>query len=83
MDNQLKTVGAGEFRQKCSVFIDEVAATGVPIVISKYGKPAAQLMPLWSSEETEERILAAIRSGDRGMLVEDESFLSPTSEIAG
>ena len=43
MDNSVRTIGAGEFKQKCLALIDQVATTGAPIVISKYGKPAHQL----------------------------------------
>lgn len=83
MDVYHETIGAGEFKQKCLALIDQVAATGAPVIISKYGKPVARLMPLESPEETEERILAALRSGAGSMLVDQETFLSPTSEIAG
>ena len=40
-------------------------------------------MPLESPEETEQRILAALRSGNGGMLVDEATFLAPTAEIAG
>ena len=83
MATDKKTIAAGEFKQKCLALIDQVAATGAPIVISKYGKPVARLMPLESPSEAEQRILAALRSGDGGMLVDEDTFLAPTSEIAG
>ena len=83
MANDQETIAAGEFKQKCLALIDQVAATGAPIVISKYGKPVARLMPLESPAEAEQRILAALRSGDGGMLVDEDTFLVPTSKIAG
>jgi len=83
MDDKQETVAAGEFKQKCLALIDRVAATGAPIIISKYGKPVARLMPLESPEEAEQRILAALRSGEGGMLVDEATFLAPSSEIAG
>ena len=83
MDKSLETVPAGEFKQKCLALIDRVAATGEPIVISKYGRPVARLMPLESPEQTERRILDALRSGTGGMLVDEATFLAPTAEIAG
>ena len=78
-----KTIPAGEFEQKCLALIDQVATTGAPIIISKYGKPVARLMPLESPRETEQRILSALRSGEGGMLVDEATFLAPTSKIAG
>ena len=77
-----KTIPAGEFEQKCLTLIDQVAATGTPIIISKYGRPVARLMPLENPEETERRILALLRSGNGGVLVDEETFLAPTSETA-
>ena len=41
-----ETIPAGEFKQTCLKLIDRVKTTGVPIVITKRGKPVAQLAPL-------------------------------------
>ena len=46
----MKTVAAGEFKQKCLRLLDEVAETGTPIVVTKRGKPVAQLVPPPASE---------------------------------
>ena len=83
MDVPRETIAAGEFKQKCLALIDQVAATGAPIIISKYGKPVARLMPLETPEQAENRILAALRSRHGGMLVDEATFLAPSSEIAG
>ncbi len=40
------TVPAGEFKAKCLKMIDEVAETRKPLVITKYGKPVAQVIPM-------------------------------------
>jgi prevent-host-death family protein len=40
----MKVIGAGEFKQRCLSLLDEVGASGEPIVITKRGKPVAQLM---------------------------------------
>lgn len=39
----MKTVPAGEFKQHCLSLLDEVGVSGEPIVITKRGKPVAQL----------------------------------------
>ena len=83
MDETADTVPAGEFKQKCLALIDRVATTGTPIIISKYGTPVARLIPLESPRDREERILEDLRSGSGGMLVDEQTFLAPTSEIAG
>ncbi len=42
----MKTVKASEFKAKCLRLMDEVAETGKPLVITKNGKPVAQLGPV-------------------------------------
>ncbi len=41
----MQTIGAGRFKNICLRLLDEVAATRTPIVITKRGKPVAQLVP--------------------------------------
>ena len=83
MDETADTVPAGEFRQKCLALIDRVAATGTPITISKDGTPVARLVPLETRGDGEERIFQNLRSGSGCMLVDEQTFLAPTSEVAG
>ena len=83
MDEAGDTVPADEFKQKCLMLIDWVAATGTPIIISKHGTPVARLVPPESLSECEERILQNLRSGSGGMLVDEQTFLAPSSEVAG
>jgi len=42
----MKTLPAGQFKQTCLKLLDEVRATGEPIVVTKRGVPVAQLAPL-------------------------------------
>ena len=39
------TIAAGEFKAKCLKLLDEVAEKRTTLVITKYGKPLAQLVP--------------------------------------
>jgi prevent-host-death family protein len=39
-------MAAGKFKQVCLRLLDEVGASGEPIVITKRGKPVAQLTPV-------------------------------------
>jgi prevent-host-death family protein len=43
---RMKTIPAGEFKQTCLRLLDEVGASGEPILITKRGKPVAQLTPV-------------------------------------
>ena len=40
-----KTIKASEFKAKCLQLMDEVAATGEEIVITKHGRPVSRLTP--------------------------------------
>jgi prevent-host-death family protein len=42
----MKTIAAGEFKQTCLRILDEVRETGRSVVITKRGRPVAQLGPL-------------------------------------
>jgi prevent-host-death family protein len=40
------SIAAGEFKAKCLSLLDRVARTRRPLVITKCGKPIAQLVPM-------------------------------------
>ena len=48
----MRTIKASEFKAKCLKIMDEVAATGEPVVITKYGVPVAQLIPAVQKPKT-------------------------------
>ncbi|MFZ1940174.1 MAG: type II toxin-antitoxin system Phd/YefM family antitoxin [Terracidiphilus sp.] len=48
---KIATVPAGEFKAKCLKLIDEVAEKRKPIVITKYGKPVAQVVPMPAKQQ--------------------------------
>ena len=39
-------IPAGEFKARCLKLLDEVAATGEPLVITKHGRAVAKLVPM-------------------------------------
>jgi prevent-host-death family protein len=39
-------IPAAVFKAECLKLMDEVARTGQPVVITKHGKPVAQLVPI-------------------------------------
>lgn len=43
------TIPAGEFKAKCLKLMDEVQVRHQPIIITKHGKPVAQLVPIEDS----------------------------------
>jgi prevent-host-death family protein len=48
----MKTIKASEFKARCLALMDEVAATGEPIVITKNGAPVSQLVPYRKALDT-------------------------------
>jgi prevent-host-death family protein len=48
----VKRMAAGEFKAQCLAIMDEVQARKVTVVITKYGKPVAKLVP--ADRETDE-----------------------------
>jgi prevent-host-death family protein len=43
-DDDMRTVAAGEFKAKCLAILDEVNATGEPVLVTKRGKPVARVV---------------------------------------
>jgi prevent-host-death family protein len=41
----MHTIKASEFKAKCLALVDEVARTGKPVLVTKNGKPVAELQP--------------------------------------
>jgi prevent-host-death family protein len=41
----MRTVKASEFKAKCLALMDQVARTGEPVLVTKNGKPVAELRP--------------------------------------
>ena len=39
-------IAAGDFKAKCLKLLDDVAATGESLVITKHGKPLAKRVPM-------------------------------------
>jgi prevent-host-death family protein len=45
-------MSAGEFKAKCLKVMDEVAATGKPVIVTKRGRPVVQLAPVVTKPKT-------------------------------
>ena len=48
----MRTIKASEFKAKCLKIMEEVAATGEPVLITKNGVPITQLIPARRRPET-------------------------------
>lgn len=47
-----RTLSAAEFKARCLELMNEVAISGEPIIVTKRGKPVAQLGPVVSKPKT-------------------------------
>jgi len=65
-----KTIAAGKFKAECLKLLDEVAATREPLIITKFGKPVAQVLPL-----QEQRI--PLRGALKGSVLWEGDIISP------
>ena len=41
----MKTLQASRFKAQCLALLDEVARTGEPVLVTKHGRPVAELRP--------------------------------------
>lgn len=71
---EARVVMASRFKEQCLALLDEVARTKVPIVVTKRGRPVAQLVPVEPSESRP-------TMGSVGLVAaEDEAYYS-TGEL--
>ncbi|MGA3263498.1 MAG: type II toxin-antitoxin system prevent-host-death family antitoxin [Terracidiphilus sp.] len=63
------TIAAGEFKSKCLKLLDEVADKRETLVITKHGKPVAQVVPM----PPEKELFGAMRGS--GVIIGD--IISP------
>ena len=63
-----RTISASRFKAQCLALLDEVAASGETIVITKRGKPVARVAPL----EPPKSLIGSVT-----YLVSDEELIAP------
>jgi prevent-host-death family protein len=59
----MRRIAAGEFKAKCLAILDEVNATGEPVLVTKRGKPVARVEapPRESAQESPDSIFGFLR----------------------
>lgn len=58
-----RAIPAGRFKAQCLALLDEVAETGVAIVVTKRGKPVARVVPVEGAEKPD-LARSVVREGD-------------------
>ena len=70
----MKFIPAGKFKTSCLAVMDEVQATGEPVVVTKHGKPVVKLVPA----KTKDNIIFDYMAG-KAKIVGD--IISPITPI--
>jgi len=47
----MKQIPAGQFKTHCLTIMDEVQATGKPVLVTKHGKPVIKLVPAKAGDD--------------------------------
>jgi prevent-host-death family protein len=66
-------IAAGDFKAKCLKLLDEVAETRKPLVITKRGKPVAQVVPVEEPKQSLDDYLESMKGS--GVILGD--IISP------
>jgi len=66
----VKSIPAGEFKAKCLKILDEVAETREPVVVTKFGKPVAMIVPA-------RREKVELRGALKGSVLWEGDIISP------
>lgn len=61
---QSKEIAAGKFKATCLGLLDEVQTSGHEIVITKYGKPVAKVVPIDEDVERWKRLRGTVTYND-------------------
>lgn len=69
----MQTVSASQFKAKCLAILDDVAATGGEIVVTKRGRPVAKVVPV---EPWDDDLQGTVKQ-----LVSDEELISPIDVV--
>ena len=64
-------IPAGKFKATCLALLDEVAETGIELIVTKHGKPVARVVPL---EDQEPPSL-------KGSILQDDDIISPIDTV--
>ncbi|HEY3927629.1 MAG TPA: type II toxin-antitoxin system Phd/YefM family antitoxin [Candidatus Koribacter sp.] len=73
----MKTISAGKFKAQCLALMDDVNATGEPVLITKRGKPVAKLIPI---DQKKPKSILGFMEGEAKIVGDIESPAYPTED---
>ena len=68
-----KTVAAAEFKARCLALLEEVRQTRKPLLVTRHGKPVAEIFPFVAHNDTDENPL-------KGSVLFQGDLVSPLDE---
>lgn len=68
-----KTVAAAEFKARCLALLEEVRQTRQPLLVTRHGKPVAEISPFVAQNDTDENPL-------KGSVLFQGDLISPLDE---
>ncbi|MGB9028763.1 MAG: type II toxin-antitoxin system Phd/YefM family antitoxin [Acidobacteriaceae bacterium] len=71
----MQKIPAAQFKSQCLAVMDQVAATGRPVVVTKHGKPVVQIV---SVEQDEDEIFGFLKG--KGRIAGDIENTIPVSD---
>jgi prevent-host-death family protein len=72
----MKQMPAGQFKARCLSVMDDVNATGEPVIITKRGTPVAKVVPVTSKKQD----LFGFMAGELKIIGDIESPVIPLEE---
>jgi prevent-host-death family protein len=72
----MKQMPAGQFKARCLSVMDDVNATGEPVIITKRGTPVAKVVPVTSKKQD----LFGFMAGELKIVGDIESPVVPVEE---
>ena len=68
-----KTIGAAEFKARCLALLEEVRQTRQPLLVTRHGKPVAEISPFVPQNDKDENPL-------KGSVLFQGDLISPLNE---
>jgi prevent-host-death family protein len=69
-----QVIGAGEFKQRCLALLDRVAETGIPLLVTKRGRPVARVVPVDSQSSSLRGSLRVVAENEEDLYSTGESW---------
>lgn len=70
----MKTIPAGQFKTHCLSLLDEVSQNHETLIVTKHGKPVAQIIPIDTNQNEVENPL-------KNSIVFEKDIISPIEDV--